>query len=216
MIKKLVFALLAAVVMTGTASADLIVEYEGLAGTSQPGITGVLASSALDLTRGSGLGEGSGGVFNSNSFSSATLADAISANDFLSFGFTPAVSVDLTDIQVGIDRSGTGPTTVHLLSSIGGFTAGSEIASFAIPDPEDTVSFDLSSLTGVSTPTEFRFYFTGASSSVGTSSIESILTGSSGTVGLQVNGVATAAIPEPSSIALLGLCGLAGAVRRRK
>ena len=215
-ILSLIFAAILSAGLAGQASADLIVEYDGIAGTSQTGTIGTLASSALDLTRGAGINAATGDSFNSNNFDSATLADAIAADEFLSFGFTPAAPVDLTDIQVALDRSNTGPTTVYLFSSIGGFTPGDQITSAAIPDPVAIVNFDISSLTNVSTATEFRFYYAGATSGAGTSDIEDDLIGGSGNVGLQVNGVAAAVIPEPSSMALLGLVGLAGIVRRRK
>ena len=211
----LMCAAAAAINLLSPTYGDLIVEYDGVAGTSIAGVTGDLASAGLALTRGAGIAETAGGNFNSNGFNSGTLAEAIAADEFLSFGFTPSEPIDLTNILVELDRSGSGPTSVFLLSSIGGFIDGSEIASATPPDPGAILEFDVSSLTNIASPTEFRFYFTGASSTAGTTDIEDdLIEGGSGAVGLRVNGVA--AVPEPSTIALLGLVGLAGAVRRRK
>ena len=187
------------------ALSDVVVEYDGLAGTTQPGVTGANVALALDLSRGAGVTASTGSTFNSRGFEGTSLSEAITNDDFLSFGFTPAAGFmfDLMDIQVELDRSASGPTTVELLSSIGGFTDSASLGAFAVPDPAAILNFSVSSLTGISTATEFRLYAYGASSSTGTMDIEPIsIGGGSGNVGLQVNGTG---VPEPSAFACLAL-----------
>lgn len=219
---SIVAALFAFGFLAGTCQADLIVEYLGQNGTTQPSING-LAATGQDLARGAGINQASGGNFNSNGFStsSTTLADAIAADDYLTFGFNvnSGSSIDMTDIIVEMDRSGTGPSTVYLLYDAdgGGFDPGDLLQTESIPDPGALLTFNTglpSGLTSGSGLVEFRFYYSGATSGSGTSDIEDDLIG--GNIGLQLNGsISSIVIPEPGTLGIAGLILAGGLLRRR-
>lgn len=206
-----IFAAIAIAAAIASSCHATLVEWDGLAGASQPANNLVTGVTGLPLTRGAGISSASGGNFNSNGFSASTLADAILSDEYLSFGATAdaGFALDFSTIEVELDRSGTGPDTVYLLSSADSFT--SPISSEAIRDPGAVLTFDLSSLDTAEGTTEFRFYYSGASSASGTSDIEDdILGGLSGATGLRLSGLVVAAVPEPTA-ALFGSL-LAGAL----
>ncbi len=197
-------------------SAAILVQWDGSNGPSVSAKDlGSGIGSALDLTRGAGLNQATGGTFNSSGFTvDADLSAAIAANDYLSFGLSPSSGsiIDFSNIVVELDRSPTGPTTVDLFSNVDGFA--SSLSSFATPDPGALLTFDISALTGISAPIEFRIYGYGATGSSGTMDIEADLIDGTAT-GLQINGTVSA-VPEPSSIAIVGLATGILAIRRRR
>ena len=199
----------------GSASADILAEWDGVEGTTIPANDVATGLTGMDLSRGPGIAEATGSNFNSNGFDDTALDfdDAIAADDYLSFGFTvDSGTVDLTTILVELDRSSTGPATVGLFSSVDGFDDASDlIQSFSVSTSGTILTFDVSSLTGLTGTVEFRFYFFGATSTLGTADIEDDLIDADAT-GLQINGT----IPAPGALALLGIAGLAGARRRRR
>jgi len=221
--RKTIFCLAAAFCMalSSVSSADLIVEYDGLAAPFQTPFNGAGAT-GINLTRGAGVDEAAGANFNSNNFTAVTLADAIGGNEYLSFGFTvdAGLQLSMTDILVELDRSATGPDTVYLLfdANANGFDVGDLLESMAIPSTGSVLTFNSGlpvNLTAADGTAEFRFYYSGATSIAGTSDIEDdLIGGNSGSVGLQLNG-SFAAIPEPASAILLVGLSLCGLVRRR-
>lgn len=216
----LVLAIVPCLALALPVKADLVVEYDGLNGAAVMGAKGVGIASALDLTRGAGINYASGTGFSSENWSqTGGLAGAIGTGDYLSFGFTPTAgfSIDLTTVIVNLARSGTGPGLVELLSSIDGFTS-SESLGYDYPATTGSIlSFDVSSLTGITEATEFRLYAHGAQSNSGKLSIEAGVGDGSGSVGLQINGV-VAAVPEPTAFLfgslVTGLAGISVARRR--
>lgn len=203
-------------------SASLVVEYDGLAGAFQAPINGVGAT-GINLTRGAGIDAASGGNFNSNNFSSATLAEAVASDEYLSFGFSvdSGLQLNMTDIQVELDRSGTGPDTVYLLydADSNGFDAGDLIESMAIPDPGSVLTFNSGLPPGLDASdgtVEFRFYYSGATNPAGTSDIEDdLIGGTTGSVGLQLNGAFTV-IPEPTTALIVVVVAGCALIRRRR
>ncbi len=217
--KQLCFGIAVLLLAATSARADVLAEWDGVAGSFQSASFEASGITAIDLTRGSGINSATGDNFNSNGFTvGGDLLDAINNNDFLSFGFNASSSVDLENIVVELDRSGTGPGFVNLFSDVTGFGAFDVIETKAVPTTGSLLTFDLtgvSAFQGFTGDVEFRFYFNGATSGAGTSDIEDdLIGGNSGQVGLQVNSVT---IPEPSAFALFGLAGLGVvAIRRRK
>ena len=214
-----------AIVMTWSSvvSGDLIVEYDGLAASFQAPANGTNAT-GINLTRGAGIDEAAGTNFNSNNFGAVSLANAISANEYLSFGFTVNLGqmLSMSDILVEMDRSATGPDTVYLLfdADNNGFDIGDLLQSSAISDPGSIISFNAglpANLTAADGVAEFRFYYTGATSLSGTTDIEDdLIGGNSGSVGLQLNGTFVA-IPEPGmAIWLLAISAGTICGRRRR
>ena len=136
-----------------------------------------------------------------------TLADAITDQVYYSFTITPLAGqvINFDTFTAYTDKNGGGATfEYHIMSSIGGFTDSSTIDSSSHTSGVANLSYDISSLTNVSTATEFRLYirtdnYTNGSNLLDIDNI--ILTGT--------------VIPEPST-ALLGVFGGLLLLRRRR
>jgi len=148
---------IAAALLTCVSSASTIALWQ-LAG--QPGNqlttmgVGSANVSALDMTRGSGLGVNTGsGSFNSNGW------DGVDANDYISFGFTvdAGYEVKLASILLGTRSSNTGPGTLGLYSSIDNFA--NPIQQFQqTGDAYNDRNLDITALGLVSGSVEFRIF----------------------------------------------------------
>lgn len=208
------------VVLAGAAlaaQADVIAEWD-LLGTpgDQASTTGTAAAhvSAIDLTRGAGLGVSAAG----NSFSSVGWNNE--AGDYMSFGFNveAGYSVDLASLYIGTRSSGTGPGMLGLYYSGDGFS--SALTTFTQSGTAFLNSIvNLSSLTGLMGSVEFRIY------QIGTVSAGGGVTGTSGTFRLTAYfengqfsrnlGFEGTVSPAPAALSLLGLGGLVASRRRR-
>jgi hypothetical protein len=206
---------LSAILALAAASSDaaLILQYGTANVTSlapvivNPGVTGD------NLVAGSGLSLQTGSTFNFSQWdvASTTFAAAVAANDFWTFGFdvVSALPLTLTDMDIRLDRSNTGPTDVAIEASVNG-GAGIPVLSFAGVNAagQNFLGVSLSGIptlvTGDSLVFTLAAFRSGAST--GTFDLETI-TFPGGNDGIAIRGEF---IPEPGS-ALIALLGLAGA-----
>ena len=199
------------------ADADVIVGYTSTNTTiGQPSIaptttgTGV---TGIDLARGSGLNQGPGVTFNSSGFDAgnASAADAITDNDFLTFGFTSSVPFDLSDLDIRYDRSSSGPSKIVIQIDVGSgfntFFTDTSVSTLG----ETQLDIDLSSIDNM-TAANFRIVgFAATDTSGGIFDLENNAAINNGEA-LVVNGTV---VPETGSFMLLGLGGLFTLIRRR-
>jgi hypothetical protein len=113
-----------------------------------PNITGVAISRGTGLTANNAANS-----FNSQGFDTATVTD------FVQLGFTvsPGFTVNLTNLQIATQSSGTGPGTIGLFSSVDSFTTALATISQAPGNNTISSSYGLSGLTGLTGTINFRF-----------------------------------------------------------
>lgn len=200
-----------------------IVQYGTANTTSLAPFTVDSAVSATNLGSGSGIGLNAGSTFNFNGWDTAntSFADALADNEIWTWGFsvTDANSlVDLTTMDIRLDRSTSGPDDFEIRASINGGAATSIlIGDFAGGSVGvNYLGVDLSGLSGLSLGDSILFTLGAwnATSAAGTFDLETI-TFPGGNDGLTIRGNVTV-IPEPTTALLfaLGLGGLAS-IRRR-
>lgn len=150
-----------------------------------------------------------------------SLADAIANNHYIQFNLIAEVGYqfNLTSIEMNGQSGDSGPDEIALLSSVGGFVAGNELASLTgrqgitggwDTDADgwgDTISLASSQYQGL-TLVSFRIY--GWNSTGSASSGIRNLAGND----LIINGSAEA-IPEPAVIGFISLAGFGALVARR-
>lgn len=172
-----------------------------------------------DLVRGSGVVERTDNNFNSRGWTATSLADAEANNDFLEWGFISTDAYDLTDLEIGYDRSPTGPTFIEIFASISGGLFQSIFLDTDVATNSEVNTIDLSggAFDGVNDVT-FRLFGWGGTSALGTLAIETGTVGPRGGFGLAVNGevAAVSVVPLPAGLPLMlaGL-GMLGFMRRR-
>jgi len=138
-VKKLSFLTIAAffvlVASAGVKAQIIAFETAGLVGDEATLNSSTTAANlnVSVLSRGSGIAaDANANSFNSNAFNSTTIADAITANEFLQFTVSPqsGFRVSLSTLNANFRRSGTGPNTFQYQYSLDGFmTAGINIGS---------------------------------------------------------------------------------------
>lgn len=207
-----------------SASAQQVIVQYGSANTTSLAPAVVDGSvSAANLEAGPGLGLNTGSTFNFNSWdvSSTTFEAAAAAGDVWTFGFSITDAnalVDLSTMDIRLDRSGTGPDDFEIRASVnGGASTSLLIGDFAGGSlGVNFLGVDLSSLSGLTLGDSVLFTLAAwnASSALGTFDLETI-TFPGGTDGLTIRGNVSV-VPEPSTALLfaLGLGGLAS-IRRR-
>ncbi len=125
------------------------------------------------VSRGSGVvAANNGGRFNANNWNTTSLASAVSNDDYMEFTIdvAPGFSMDLTSIAFNWDNSSSGADIVEVRSSVDGYTA--TLGNISNPGAGETVT--LTGFTAITTPTTFRFYGYGASSTGGTAGFEGV------------------------------------------
>jgi hypothetical protein len=216
-----------------TAHAGMIIQYgteEVGSGPPTPTVTSVAALNTgpgvtgIAVTRGAGLTPVSAS-FAINSSGWNTLA----ANDFYQFGFTTTIPYAVSELTVGLRSSATGPGFVDLLYS----KDGGAFTSLTPPNPIELIGTNFNnldtSLAGIGVvqsslifelvvdpghPTNAQFNMDptlpSAIGSGGTFRFASFSTPAGVFVDPAITGQAVqAAVPEPASLTLLGLGGMA-------
>lgn len=120
-----------------------------------------------------------------------TLAESVTGNDYIQFTVTPnsGFYFSLTSFVFAWDRSGTGPNSVALRSSIDGYGSNIGVVS-GLPASQSTGNtIAISGISTITTATTFRLYGYGATGTAGTGGFDT----ASNVVNVQLNGT-TAAI----------------------
>lgn len=202
---------IAVVLLGATASGEIVTRYDftGNAGseTSETAFQVAPNVTASALTRGAGLSPASGGDKDTNSFASRDWVGP-QANDFLTFTVTPTsgFAVRLDNMVMGVVGNNASRSLV-LRSSLDNYSSNLGSVLFSTTAVDRTMTFG-TPLTFTS-PVTFRLIATGVQNNGSIYSVTSRL----GTSGLVLNGQ-VAAVPEPSSIALLALTGIGAAGTR--
>lgn len=214
--KKLI-VILSILALTAVAQADLLAAWDinGVNAAAIPVFTNTtsavgITSNSTVLSLGAGITpSGTANTFGGTTWSAADYAGAVSSNDYISW-FLQAdagYSITVTNISFGFQRSATGPSNMVLQSSFDGFSANL-FSSNGITGLSFSPDFGLS-LAG-SNSIEFRIYaFFGANPSTG-------LARHQNGVGNDISIEGTVAIPEPGTMALMGIGLLGLGILRRK
>lgn len=161
-------------------------------------------ATATGIGRGAGLNPNAGGDrYNATAWSLASL----DATDYFTWTVAPnsGYEIDFSSFVYTGQRSGTGPNTFALRSSVDGF-----VSDIGAPTATGT-TIDVSAPTyqGITAPIEFRLYGWGGTSAAGTYSVNDF--SFSGDVNAVVE------VPEPAVIALVApVLGLAMVALRRR
>jgi hypothetical protein len=197
--------------------------------TTEPSVSNDAGIVAAPLNLGPGvIGASNGNRFGGNNWFDAgntaaapgsTLSEAITGNNYIEFVVAPLPGFQFTATSFDFiwDRSSTGPAAVALRSSFDSF--GADLGQLTgLPQPNvGTSTFSAIPITGLSditSATTFRLYGFNTTAVTGTGGFDTV----TGTLTPNVifNGDVTA-VPEPTSMALIGMFGVAGmAVRYRR
>lgn len=204
----------------------IVVEYQTAASTTNPTLAPSSAAAeitASDFSAGSGISAATGGTFNFNDWdpTNTSFAEAVADNEFFTFGFTVTdnVIVQLSDFDIRLDRSGTGPDDFEIQVSVNG-GSGTSVLSFDFMDSTNGVDFIGTSLAAIPSLVQgdsvvFTIAAFNAESTAGTFDLESIDFGGSDPRSVRVNGSITV-VPEPGTLLFLGASSVLVILQRRR
>lgn len=143
------------------------------------------------------------GVFNNRDWNTGASIDT---SQYVEFTIAPTSgnALDLTSVTFGSQRSGTGPSSARIASSLNNFASGFD---FAPPTAIANTTWDFADVTNITAPVTFRIYGWGGTSAAGTLRFDNVA------VAGAVN--AAAAVPEPATLGVIGLAASTLLVRRR-
>jgi hypothetical protein len=206
--------------------ADLIIQYSTANGvTSMAPVATNAAVTGDNMIAGSGLTIQTGGAtwnFRDWNLASTSFAAAVAANDFWSWGFDVAslAFIDLTTMDIRLDRSGTGPDDFEIQVSVNG-GPGISVLTHNYNDADLGVNFLDVNLSAVPLLQQgdsvvFTLGAYNSESAAGTFDLETI-TFPGGNDGIVIEGTVVA-VPEASAFLFGGMvCGVIciGAAWRR-
>lgn len=169
-----------------------IVSFSSLANN---GCSGVVSNnsniSANGICRGIGLTINVGADYNSRNW---TPTSTLNTDDYLEWSITanPGYEINLIDMDLRYDRSGTGPTMVDILVNTGSGFSSIFTDSSVSPGGENNNGIDLSSITNQKETITFRLYAFNSSGSSGTFDIEDRIAPDKGII---INGTVIAEAP---------------------
>ena len=188
----------------------LTFDFAGLSG-SEVSVTSNFNDANLTnstISRGSGLtASNNGDRFNATSWSTGSIANAISGNNYMEFTITPnpGYQFSVSSVELSLQRSATGPSALVLRNSLDGYSSNLD-AQYTIIDNTSTQTFTFTFAQPNSlTPVVYRVYMYAEAS------------GGSGGIGdfagndIVVNGLVTLACSPPAdptgTIAVTSSCG---------
>lgn len=209
---KMWIVCVAAVLMATCSYGELLLgwDFAGYLGNEASG-TNVFAATNIEtpalIIRGSGVNaSGSTNSFSANNWTEASLADAITANDYFewSISATAGNTITITNWNALFYRSSTSASNWTLRASTDGFTF--DLASYTLTGTTQNVLSDVMNLTASSIT--FRLYGWGGSNPSGTGRF------SGANNELELYGTVSA-IPEPATLSFMGFGLIAAFMARR-
>jgi hypothetical protein len=207
------FATAGVLILSASARADVMATLISGPNKSDSSYTGVHPN----VVGGAGLGNGAGLTYPVGTFTTYTvqganassLANAVTNNDYVTWGLSFADAWDLDGFSLRFDRNSSGPPNIEVQISVNGGAFTPVLTESFGTAGEEHINVPLTAFDNVTSVT-FRAYLWGASSGGGQMDFENSANIGNGTFQLFAT-----AVPEPASIGLLGLAGLALLRRRR-
>ncbi len=167
--------------------------------TTEPSVYNDPNISASNLTLGSVTAAANGNRFGGNNWfdtgdtNPTTLAESITGNDYIQFIVTPNVGYSFTPTSFVFswDRSGTGPSSVTLRSSVDGFTTDLGTVTGIVTGAFASNTITITGISNITVATTFRLYGYGATATTGTGGLDT----ATNAVNVQLNGITVSTAP---------------------